>query len=173
MVGHNKGQILLCSLMSELKEEVGDFRILIAGRGQQLKRLKELACEQGLEENLVLPGFMGREELFIEYARSSVVVCPTIWPEPFGRVPLEAGCVGRPIVAFSVGGLTENIVHEETGILVAPGDKQALRKALVKILLDKELARIMGQKSLLLARERQQRVEAGRELNEEWARLAQ
>jgi glycosyltransferase involved in cell wall biosynthesis len=55
---------------------------------------------------------------------------PSITPEPFGRVALEAQAMGRPIVAFAHGGAVESIQHGETGWLATPGDADSLAENL-------------------------------------------
>jgi glycosyltransferase involved in cell wall biosynthesis len=52
---------------------------------------------------------------------SSIVVVPSIWPEPFGRVALEANCLGVPVVASRIGGLPEIVLEKQTGMLATPG----------------------------------------------------
>ena len=64
--------------------------------------------------------------------------------EPFGLVALEACALERPVVAARVGGLAEQILEGETGLLVPPGDVDALRAALERLLGDAELRRRMG-----------------------------
>lgn len=64
------------------------------------------------------------------YMISTVVVCPTLQPEGFGRVPVEAQAMGRPVIATDHGGTRETILRDETGWLVAPGDVDALTRAL-------------------------------------------
>ena len=59
---------------------------------------------------------------------ADVVVMPSITPEPFGRVVLEAQAMGRPIVAFAHGGAVESIEHGKTGWLATPGDVDSLAK---------------------------------------------
>ena len=61
---------------------------------------------------------------------ADVVVMPSITPEPFGRVALEAQAMGRPVVAFKHGGAAESIRHGETGWLVTPGDVDGLAAAI-------------------------------------------
>lgn len=53
---------------------------------------------------------------------ADVVVMPSIEPEPFGRVAIEAQAMGRPVVAFDHGGATESIQHGETGFLTKAKD---------------------------------------------------
>ena len=61
---------------------------------------------------------------------ADVVVMPSIEPEPFGRVAVEAQAMGRPIVAFGHGGALESIIDRHTGYLAEPNDVDSLIKAL-------------------------------------------
>jgi glycosyltransferase involved in cell wall biosynthesis len=69
---------------------------------------------------------------------------PSVWPEPFGQVAIEAMACGKPVVASAVGGLADVVVHEETGLLVPPGDVAALRAALGRLIADPALRERMG-----------------------------
>ena len=71
-------------------------------------------------------------------------VVPSVWPEPFGTVALEAMAAGRPVVASSVGGLAELVEDGVTGIQVPPGNVLALRNALERLLADAPLRARMG-----------------------------
>jgi glycosyltransferase involved in cell wall biosynthesis len=64
------------------------------------------------------------------YSLAAVVVAPSIKPEGFGRVPVEAQAMGRPVIASDVGGFRETIVNGLTGLLVPPGDAGRLAVAL-------------------------------------------
>jgi len=57
------------------------------------------------------------EDLPVLYSHAAVFVCPSIY-EPFGIINLEAMACGTPVVASSVGGIPDAVVHEETGLLV-------------------------------------------------------
>ena len=63
---------------------------------------------------------------------ADVVVMPSILPEPFGRVAIEAQAMGRPVVAFAHGGAVESIEDDITGFLATPSDSDALAEALQK-----------------------------------------
>ena len=69
-------------------------------------------------------------------AAASVVVVPSIFPEPFGLVAAEAMAAGTPVVASAVGGLPDVLDHGRAGILIPPGDPTALRRAVVELLAD-------------------------------------
>ena len=63
------------------------------------------------------------------YAASDVTVMPSVWPEPFGLVALEALAAGKPVIASHVGGLPE-LVGPHNGRLVPPEDERALETCL-------------------------------------------
>lgn len=65
--------------------------------------------------------------------------------EGFGLVYLEAGAHGLPIVAHAIGGVPEAVVHDETGLLTAPGDTTALAQAFARLLNDPALRRRLGE----------------------------
>jgi glycosyltransferase involved in cell wall biosynthesis len=89
-------------------------------------------------------GFVPHDELERLYARAAVVACPSR-REGFGVVCAEAMAYGRPVVAGDVGGLRDLVRHEETGLLVPPGDVGALRAALQRLLADSDLRRRFGE----------------------------
>lgn len=68
------------------------------------------------------------------YMMATVVVCPSTDPEGFGRVPVEAQAMGRPIIASDHGGARETVIHGQTGWLVPPGDAGALADAIAEAL---------------------------------------
>ncbi len=88
-------------------------------------------------------GFLPNDELQVRLARAAVVACPS-HREGFGVVCLEAMAHGKPVVAAAVGGLRDLVVDGETGLLVPPGDRAALRSALERLLGDSELRQRLG-----------------------------
>ena len=77
--------------------------------------------------------------------RSTLAFVPSTWHEPCGTVALEAMATGRPVIASRIGGLTDLVVHGETGLLVTPDDADELSHAIRYMLADPELARRMGE----------------------------
>lgn len=78
------------------------------------------------------------------WQRCSIAVAPSVWPEPFGVVVLEAMSAGRPVIASSIGGLPDVVVDGETGLLVPPGDPDALQQALGRLVANRELRERLG-----------------------------
>jgi glycosyltransferase involved in cell wall biosynthesis len=66
--------------------------------------------------------------------KSTVTIIPSLVPETFGMVALEAMALGRPIIASAIGGLAQLLRDGETAVLVRPGDVEALRRALQDLL---------------------------------------
>ena len=70
---------------------------------------------------------------------------PSVWAEPFGLVVIEAMSGGTPVVASDIGGIPEIIQYGISGLLVSPGDTEALREALSALLADPARRRAMGE----------------------------
>jgi len=81
------------------------------------------------------------------WERCAIAVVPSIWPEPFGIVLLEAMSAGRPIVASRIGGIPE-VVDDETSVLVEPGNARELSSAIMSLLADPQRRSDMGQNAL-------------------------
>lgn len=76
--------------------------------------------------------------------RSLFSVVPTILPESFGIVALEAGAAGKPAIVSAIGGLPDVVVDGETGLLVPPGEAAPLRAAIERLLGDGDLRERLG-----------------------------
>jgi glycosyltransferase involved in cell wall biosynthesis len=123
-----------------LSREKGVLELVEAARGLPL-----VVAGDGPLRHLVggALGFVPHEELLRLYGRAAVVACPS-HREGFGVVCAEAMAHGRPVVASAVGGLLDLVEDGVTGYLVRPGDVLALREALERLLVDRELRRRMG-----------------------------
>ncbi|MBU6407085.1 MAG: glycosyltransferase family 4 protein [Alphaproteobacteria bacterium] len=84
---------------------------------------------------------------------ADVVVTPSIEPEAFGRVAVEAQAMGRPVVATAHGGFAETVQDGRSGLLVAPADAADLAQALVRMIdAGEEGRRRMGEIGMAHAR---------------------
>jgi glycosyltransferase involved in cell wall biosynthesis len=90
--------------------------------------------------------------LWYEYAQASIYVQPSL-SEGTPKTLIEAMAAGLPIVATSVGGIPELVLHEWNGLLVPPSNPAAMAHALERLLRDSKLRELMGSHSRLRARE--------------------
>lgn len=78
--------------------------------------------------------FVGaRTDIVPIYRAADVVVVPSSWPEPFGRVVIEAMACGRPVIASRVGGIPEILTGELESLLFDPGDVEQLVQRLDEV----------------------------------------
>ncbi|MBI2865274.1 MAG: glycosyltransferase family 4 protein [Chloroflexi bacterium] len=94
--------------------------------------------------NVLVLGKWPHEAVMAALPRSLAVLLPSIGPETFGIAALEAMASGRPVIASRIGGLPDVVADGETGLLVPPGDSDALRAAMQRILEEPDLATQMG-----------------------------
>jgi glycosyltransferase involved in cell wall biosynthesis len=95
----------------------------VAGDGPERSKLEGLSTRLGVATKFLGWLDAGRRE---ELMRSAdLLAVPSLWPEPFGLVGMEAGCFGLPAVGYAVGGIPDWLISGETGEL-APGDPPAV-----------------------------------------------
>lgn len=117
---------------------------VIVGSGPEEKRLKDYVERLGLRDRVIFKGFC--LDMASEYANLDIVVLPSTDTDFEGMpmVLLEAMSYGIPVVATSVGGVTE-AVNDETGFVVPSRDIDSLANAITVLIQDEEKRRKMGQ----------------------------
>lgn len=115
-----KGGDLLVRAVAEASRRAGRaLPLTMAGDGPQRAGWAELARSLGVDATF--PGWVHDDARGALLADASLLAVPSVWPEPFGLVGLEAGVAGVPAVAFDVGGIREWLTDGTNGWL-APGD---------------------------------------------------
>ncbi len=138
---HYKGHRFLLEAVQEIHRRGLDVRCLLVGDGPCRADLERLVKNLGLEKDVVFLG--SRQDVPRLLALMDLVVLPSL-EEGFPNAILEAMAAGKPVVATRVGGTPEAVVHEETGLLILPGDPRALADAILRLLEDPPLAEKMG-----------------------------
>lgn len=118
-----KGVHVLLEAAARLKSQ--RVEITIVGDGPRLSALQAQADKLGLS-NVRFLGQLDDVAVRQTYSSAICVAVPSIWPEVFGLVVLEAFAAHRPVVASNVGGLAELVDDGADGWLVPPGDVDAL-----------------------------------------------
>lgn len=151
MLNENKGQADLVEMLAGALAARPSFRLHFAGRASRPveARIVAAAAAAGISERVIQHGYLRRNPLYQLMRECQVVLLPTLWPEPFGRVPLEAGLVRRPVVAFAIGGFLETIVDGSTGYLVPWRDYDTMLARLDALAGDAALRTSMGEAARL------------------------
>lgn len=153
-----KGLSHLVGAFGRLAERQQQVQLMVAGSAS-LWDMTGQNAERGYEATLVeslrpliqagrvhLLGAAKSSDMPCVYAASDVTIIPSVWPEPFPLVALEALAAGKPVIASNVGGLPET-VGPSNGRLVAPGDETSLAAAM-HAFTDPELRRTSGRAAL-------------------------
>lgn len=112
----------------------------VVGTGNDEAYLKQLA--EPLGKKVVFHGYSPNPDDAFRGIRA--VVLPWRWQEPFGLVGLEALAHGVPLVGFDVGAIRDYLIDGKTGVLVPPGDADALAQAIDRLLNAPNEAHTMG-----------------------------
>ncbi len=145
-----KGYHICVESYGIVKSSLPESRYLIAGQVRQNSynaQLQQTIKDRGLADITFL-GAIPADELSRLYQESSVFfLAPQqegLQFEGFGLVFLEAGAYGLPVVATRTGGVPEAVQDGTTGLLAEPGDYQGLAQALLRLLTEPDLARVLG-----------------------------
>ncbi len=95
---------------------------------------------------VVFPGWP-HDAVMEAWRRCIFAITPSIWHDPCPTVAMEAMAVGRPVIASRIGGLSDIVRDGETGLLVPPGDIQALYEAMLVLSEHSELREQMGKRA--------------------------
>ncbi len=136
-------QTLLRSL-----EGLETYSCTFYGDGPLEEEIKRVIKLKGLNAK-VLP-FQPYSKVPEIYQDADIVVFPSIWPEPFGRIALEAMAAGTVVVGSNIGGIAETL--KETGILIEPGNHEELHRTLKKLIAKPVLRKKIGKKGIKCAK---------------------
>jgi glycogen(starch) synthase len=119
-------------------------QILLVGDGPERVDLERESRRPGGGNRVHFLGFVQHEHIPAVLAHADLLVLPSIYEE-LGTVLLEAMWLGLPIVASKSGGIPEVVTDGVSGLLVPPGDSEALARAIDRVLSSPDLARQLGE----------------------------
>jgi glycosyltransferase involved in cell wall biosynthesis len=138
-----KGQEHLIGLAQRLKTQGERFRLLIAGEGKKEAELRKAAAAADVTDVVEFLGFVDRMPQF--FAEIDIFVFPS-QHEGSSNTVLEAMAARKPVIAFRVSSLPEMVISGETGLLVEPGNIDALTQAVTALMHDNHIRHIYGEK---------------------------
>jgi glycosyltransferase involved in cell wall biosynthesis len=137
-----KGHTTLLRAMPEVIRQFPATQLVVVGDGELRWELQQCAHQLGIGRHVHFLGYCDNAAAMMP--GFDVFVHPSRW-EGFGLVFLEAMAAALPVVATQLGSIPEIIQHGQSGLLVPVDDVQALSKALLTLIKDRQLAQSMGQ----------------------------
>ena len=144
-----KGQQLLIEAINLTKIELGyeAFHVVILGsdQGRNLYKKKLIRLTEQYRLTNQIKFIDHCKDMALAYKVSDIVISPSIEPEAFGRVAVEAQSMEKLIIASNIGGSNETIVNQKTGFLFEAGDASDLSKMIIKtITMDEMSVQLIG-----------------------------
>ena len=144
-----KGQEMLIEAINLTKVELGyeAFHLIILGshQGRDLYKKKLIRITEQHRLTNQIKFIDQCKDMALAYKVSDIVISPSIEPEAFGRVAVEAQSMEKLIIASNIGGSNETIINEKTGFLFEAGDINSLSKKIIQaITMDESSLKLMG-----------------------------
>ena len=144
-----KGQEMLIEAVNLTKVELGyeAFHLVILGsdQGRDLYKKKLIRITEQYRLTNQIKFIDHCKDMALAYKVSDIVISPSIEPEAFGRVAVEAQSMEKLIIASNIGGSNETIINEKTGFLFDAGDVNSLSKKIIQaITMDESSIKLMG-----------------------------
>lgn len=134
----------------------GDLQLIVVGgdeenmalsKNAEYKRLRDLAAETGVSDQVLFAGRKDRGLLKYYYSAADLFIT-TPWYEPFGITPLEAMACGTPVIGANVGGIKYSVADGVTGALVTPDSPGELAAKISELLNNKAGLRVLGKQAI-------------------------
>ncbi|MFN3301425.1 MAG: glycosyltransferase family 4 protein [Patescibacteria group bacterium] len=141
-----KGLDILLKAISNLRSHILNVKLLIIGEGNLRPKYEKLAEKLAITKEVKFLGKIPQQELPTHYNLADVFVLPSInRNESFGLVLLEAMACGKPCVASNLAGVRTVVDNYKTGFLVKVGNSDDLAEKIEILLVNKNLAKKMGE----------------------------
>ena len=155
MIRSDKGQMRLVKAARVVLQQRPDARFIFVGQGTgdrwRENRLRQAIYDYGLENKIIMLGYRwDTPEILVA---ADMVVIASLCTEASPIVLREAFATGRPVIATRVGDVPEIVQDGENGLVVKPGDSDALASAILRFLSDRPLAARCASNALRYARE--------------------
>jgi glycosyltransferase involved in cell wall biosynthesis len=136
-----KGHCFLIDAIDIVRKTVPDVKLLIIGMGKEEGHLKEQVRRLNLEDYISFYPEVNRSAEFLGIF--DCFVLPSL-EEGLGLSVMEAQAAGLPVIASRIGGIPSLIDDGQNGLLVNPGRAEELSQAIIRVLSDPDLAKLLG-----------------------------
>lgn len=131
-----------------IRQDCADTRVLIVGEGQDRSGMEELARSLNIADRVTFVGWVDPSEVRAYFSAADIFVAPSRravdgWVEAQGLTVLEAMVARAPVIATRLGGVTDSVIHEETGLLIDERSPDQLANAIRRLIADPSLTESM------------------------------
>ena len=144
-----KGIFTLLEAVKGLK----DKKLLIAGDGPDLEKIKEYLNKNNMQENVKLLGYIDSDKVKEYVRKSRFIIVPSIWYENCPYSVLETLAIGKPIIGSNLGGIPELVKNNESGLIYTYNKPKELQEKMRVLFENKELADELGKNAKQIAKE--------------------
>lgn len=146
-----KGHDVVIRSLPAIRKEFPDLIYLICGKGdaEYINKLKALALDCGVQDQVIFTGFVDPAEKNMYYNLADVYVMPSREingdTEGFGITYLEANACRKPVIGGNSGGVSDAVLDGETGFLIPPTDENLLSEKILILFRNPGLAARLGE----------------------------
>lgn len=149
-LGQRKGTYDLINAIEIVKEKIPDVKCYLAGDGE-IEKCRDIIQKKNLNDSIILTGWVGFDDKLDLLKKSSIFVLPS-YNEGLPMAILESMACGKVVISTTVGAIPE-VVKADNGILIQPGDVNALASAIIKYCNDLQAIRTVGKNNISFIRE--------------------
>lgn len=139
-----KGQDTIIEVLSEIKDEIGNFLLIVCGDGNYRQDLEVLVKKKNLENNVRFVGGISRQDLSKYLAISDFFALVSRFEESFGLVYIEAAACGLPAIAGDRGGTIDAVEDGISGYIVSSTNKASLKLRLTELFNNRDKVSELG-----------------------------
>ncbi len=143
-ISGTKGGDQLVRALAVVRWRVDAQLAVLGDNTNYLRFLERLAAKEGVGGQVHGLGWLTGDDLRQAFGAADAVATPSVYPDPFNLMNIEAMAHARPVVATCYGGAPEIVVHGETGFIADPWDEATFGDRLATVLTDRQLAQLMG-----------------------------
>lgn len=151
LMSQSKGALLLLNAFAKLRSR--NARLWMIGDGPQLPALVALAKRANLDQSVRFTGALPHVDVMAHMANARTIAMPSLVAEGLGLSGIEAMRLGRPVVGLGRGGMSDWLIHDNTGLISDP-QSDALAYEMSRLLDDADLADQLGAKARQFCQQR-------------------
>jgi len=143
-ISKEKGHHLVVEALNILFKKNVKLKLMIVGNGEYLTSISGLIDKFGLNDNIILTGFVPNELISNYYNAADIYLIPTFRAEGLPFALIEAMSISLPIIASKAGGIPNVLENDKEGLLINPGDTDEIVSKILTLLRNKDLRKSLG-----------------------------